>query len=72
MLYKLLCTNLFVLLSNKRSAYKVGPGNLYFTTLTDKQSLFGPKPYIEGWSCRLLCLPHAKIPASQKGSKYSV
>lgn len=43
MLYKLLCTNLFVLLSNKRSAYKVGPGNLYFTTLTDKQSLFGPK-----------------------------
>lgn len=43
MLYKLLCTNLFVLLSNKRSAYKVGLGNLYFTTLTDKQSLFGPK-----------------------------
>lgn len=31
-----------------------------------------PKPYIEGWSCRPLCLPQAKIPASQKESKCSV
>lgn len=62
MLYKLLCTNLFVLLSNKRPAYKVGLGNLYFTTLTDKQSLFGPKLFVQRIQFILnTCFPFGRL-----------